>query len=173
MSLHQAMQGMRTSDMPWLQAAAPTLRQHTAHPHSMQPGQQLGFYQSAARAPGSGTARSAAAGGDGAHGRSSVVTGNGHAVVHGQAAVPGAGGGGGSHRGCSDGTHGQGPTGKEPPVPRSLHHARQRWLAQWVWWVMAKLVVPLLRGCFHCTESEPYRQQVFYYRWVRGQVQST
>ena len=30
----------------------------------------------------------------------------------------------------------------------------------------AVLVVPLLRCHFFCTESEAYRQQVFYYRWV-------
>jgi hypothetical protein len=40
-----------------------------------------------------------------------------------------------------------------------------RMLASWVWWLMTGVVVPLLRGCFYCTESEQYRQLVFYYRW--------
>ena len=31
---------------------------------------------------------------------------------------------------------------------------------------LGRLVVPLLRCHFFCTESEAYRQQVFYYRWV-------
>lgn len=32
----------------------------------------------------------------------------------------------------------------------------------------AVLVAPLLRAHFYCTESEAYRQQVFYYRRVGG-----
>ncbi len=48
--------------------------------------------------------------------------------------------------------------------PRALHEARRRWLARWLWWLLADLALPLLRACFYCTESEPYRQQVFYYR---------
>lgn len=48
--------------------------------------------------------------------------------------------------------------------PRVLHEARRRWLARWLWWLLAELALPLLRACFYCTESEPYRQQVFYYR---------
>lgn len=42
----------------------------------------------------------------------------------------------------------------------------QQWLRQWVWFVMAHLVTPLLRACFYVTETEPYRMQVFYYRCV-------
>jgi hypothetical protein len=30
------------------------------------------------------------------------------------------------------------------------------------------LVLPLLRDNFYVTESEPYRQVVFYYRFVQG-----
>lgn len=41
---------------------------------------------------------------------------------------------------------------------------RQRTLALWLGWLFAMIVVPLLRAQFFCTESEAYRQQVFYYR---------
>ena len=34
----------------------------------------------------------------------------------------------------------------------------------WLRWLLADLVVPLLRAHFYCTEAEAYRQQVFYYR---------
>ncbi len=34
----------------------------------------------------------------------------------------------------------------------------------------AVLVAPLLRAHFYCTESEAYRQQVFYYRWVHVDI---
>jgi telomerase reverse transcriptase len=40
----------------------------------------------------------------------------------------------------------------------------QRRLALWVRWLLADLLVPLLRAHFYCTETEAYRQQVFYYR---------
>ncbi|KAL4860163.1 Telomerase reverse transcriptase [Chlorella vulgaris] len=57
----------------------------------------------------------------------------------------------------------QGPTEDDPwqlqqRACPSLHAWQQRQLALWV------LVVPLLRAHFYCTESEAYRQQVFYYR---------
>ncbi|KIY92234.1 hypothetical protein MNEG_15729 [Monoraphidium neglectum] len=54
------------------------------------------------------------------------------------------------------------PPGGPParPAPRSLLEARKRWLAQWVWWLVSEVVVPLLRNSFYVTESEPYRQQV-------------
>jgi hypothetical protein len=51
-------------------------------------------------------------------------------------------------------------------VPLSLHIAQQRWLGCWVWWLLVHLVLPLLRNNFYVTESEPYRQQVFFYRCV-------
>ena len=40
---------------------------------------------------------------------------------------------------------------------------RQR-LILWVRWVLSDFLVPLLRAHFYCTESEVYRQDVFYYR---------
>ena len=54
--------------------------------------------------------------------------------------------------------------GGEGPQPPSRHAAVQRRLVLWVRWLLAELVVPLLRAHFYCTESEAYRQQVFYYR---------
>ncbi|BDA46320.1 probable telomerase reverse transcriptase [Coccomyxa sp. Obi] len=56
------------------------------------------------------------------------------------------------------------PGGGEGWQPPSGHAAVQRRLALWVRWLLAELVVPLLRAHFYCTESEAYRQQVFYYR---------
>jgi hypothetical protein len=52
-------------------------------------------------------------------------------------------------------------------VPCSLLHAQQRWLHAWLWWLLVQLVLPLLRNGFYVTESEPYRQAVFYYRCAR------
>ncbi|GLI71540.1 hypothetical protein VaNZ11_016772 [Volvox africanus] len=52
------------------------------------------------------------------------------------------------------------------------HRADQRLLFSWLSWLMKDLAVPLLRANFYVTESEPYRQQVFYYRkpvWARLQ----
>lgn len=46
----------------------------------------------------------------------------------------------------------------------SQHASQQRMLALWLGWLFSVLVVPLLRAHFYCTESEAYRQQVFYYR---------
>ena len=54
-------------------------------------------------------------------------------------------------------------------VPRSLHETHQRRVHSLVWWIFTDLVIPLLRMSFYITESEPYKQQVFYYRqaaWV-------
>ncbi|KAL4423217.1 hypothetical protein ABPG77_000009 [Micractinium sp. CCAP 211/92] len=60
------------------------------------------------------------------------------------------------------------PRPPRPPRPPRLcasqHAAHQRLLALWLGWLFAALVVPLLRSHFYCTESEAYRQQVFYYR---------
>lgn len=47
----------------------------------------------------------------------------------------------------------------------SMHAAQHRQLALWLGWLFCVLVVPLLRAHFYCSESEAYRQQVFYYRW--------
>lgn len=44
------------------------------------------------------------------------------------------------------------------------HAAAQQRLIMWVRWLLADFVVPLLRAHFYCTESEVYRQEVFYYR---------
>ena len=48
--------------------------------------------------------------------------------------------------------------------PPSAHAALTGRLARWIAWLLGSLVVPLLRASFYCTESEAYRQQVFYYR---------
>eukprot|EP00775_Hariotina_reticulata_P002142 gene2142-2461_t len=48
--------------------------------------------------------------------------------------------------------------------PVSAFLAQQRWLCCWAWWLLSRLVLPLLRNSFYVTESEPYRQAVFYYR---------
>jgi hypothetical protein len=49
-------------------------------------------------------------------------------------------------------------------VSPSLHAAKVGWLRCWAWWLLGQFVVPLLRNSFYVTESEPYRQEVFYYR---------
>ncbi|WIA23695.1 hypothetical protein OEZ85_000387 [Tetradesmus obliquus] len=49
-------------------------------------------------------------------------------------------------------------------VSAGLHVAKQAWLRCWCWWLLGRLVLPLLRNSFYITESEPYRQEVFYYR---------
>ncbi|KAK9817956.1 hypothetical protein WJX72_004857 [[Myrmecia] bisecta] len=60
-------------------------------------------------------------------------------------------------------------------VPASQAAAQQRMVALWVKWLMGSLVVPLIRAHFYCTETQAYRQQVFYYRkpvWVRLRQQT-
>ena len=49
-------------------------------------------------------------------------------------------------------------------VPASEAAVRQRLMMRWVAWLLGQLVVPLLRANFYVTESENYRQQIFYYR---------
>ena len=44
------------------------------------------------------------------------------------------------------------------------HAALRQRLILWVRWVLSDFLVPLLRAHFYCTESEVYRQDVFYYR---------
>lgn len=59
---------------------------------------------------------------------------------------------------------------KKAGFPPSQVAAHQRTLALWLGWLFSVVIVPLLRAHFYCTESEAYRQQVFYYRkpvWVR------
>ncbi|KAK9842467.1 hypothetical protein WJX81_001464 [Elliptochloris bilobata] len=63
-----------------------------------------------------------------------------------------------------------GPGGRPGGVPPSLSAARARRLAQWVRWLFNGLAIPLLRAHFYVTESEAYRNLVFYYRkpvWAR------
>ena len=48
--------------------------------------------------------------------------------------------------------------------PPSQQASADRKLALWLYWLYAQLVVPLLRAHFYVTDSEPFRQQVFYYR---------
>jgi hypothetical protein len=52
-------------------------------------------------------------------------------------------------------------------VPAAVHAAQLAWLRCWAWWLLGGLVLPLLRNSFYVTESEPYRQQVFYYRYAK------
>ena len=49
-------------------------------------------------------------------------------------------------------------------VGHGAHAAVQQRLILWVRWLLAEFVVPLLRAHFYCTESEVYRQDVFFYR---------
>jgi hypothetical protein len=121
MSVHQAVQGLRLSGLPWLQplAAASAARVQTQQQENYPPAVFADEQPAAA------------------------------------AAQPGQ------------------PGQPQPPQPPqqlqqkqapSHHAAQQRQAALWVGWLFAVLVVPLLRAHFYCTESEAYRQQVFYYR---------
>jgi hypothetical protein len=76
------------------------------------------------------------------------------------AAIPAAG----QSRGLSGAQQQQQQQRARGGVPLSQHLAQQRSLGCWVWWVVVHLVLPLLRNNFYVTESEPYRQVVFYYR---------
>ena len=49
-------------------------------------------------------------------------------------------------------------------IPPNRMSAQQRRLALWLAWLFSSFIVPILRAQFFCTESEAYRQQVFYYR---------
>ena len=53
---------------------------------------------------------------------------------------------------------------KKKSVPPSQAAAQQQTLALWLGWLFSVFIVPLIRAHFFCTESESYRQQVFYYR---------
>ena len=48
--------------------------------------------------------------------------------------------------------------------PASASASRRRHLQRWVRWLIAELVIPLLRAHFYCTETESHRLRVFYYR---------
>lgn len=49
-------------------------------------------------------------------------------------------------------------------LPPSRMSSQQRCFSLWLGWLFSSFIVPLLRAHFFCTESEAYRQQVFYYR---------
>ena len=61
-------------------------------------------------------------------------------------------------------------------IPKNLHEAHQRRLQSLMWWLLTDLLLPAMRMAFYATESEPYKQQVFYYRregpsipkWIHG-----
>ncbi|XXQ38313.1 Telomerase reverse transcriptase [Plasmodiophora brassicae] len=42
--------------------------------------------------------------------------------------------------------------------------SKQTMLAKWLHWLVAELLVPLVRSAFYVTESEPYRNRIFFYR---------
>jgi hypothetical protein len=144
-SLHHLLRGLRTSDMPWLSSAARG---------------SSGAVSSSASTQGSTPA-------------------GGHGAPAAPAAAPTAQQPGNQllaqrqheqrrrrerERQAPPGAPAAAAAGSGGRAPRSLHEARRRWIAQWVWWLAAELVVPLLRNSFYVTESEPYRQHVFYYR---------
>eukprot|EP00890_Picochlorum_soloecismus_P001725 jgi/Picsp_1/2553/NSC_00784-R1_telomerase reverse transcriptase len=49
-------------------------------------------------------------------------------------------------------------------TPPNKYSAQRRIFTLWIGWLFSALVVPLIRAHFYCTESEAYRQEVFYYR---------
>ena len=49
-------------------------------------------------------------------------------------------------------------------IPPNKYSAQRRIFTLWIGWLFSALVVPLIRAHFYCTESEAYRQEVFYYR---------
>jgi hypothetical protein len=53
-------------------------------------------------------------------------------------------------------------------VSRTRHVCDLQALQSVVWWLMAGLVNPLIRAAFYVTETEPYKQQVFYFRCEAG-----
>lgn len=54
--------------------------------------------------------------------------------------------------------------GNKNSIPPSEYSYRYRRCCLWFGWIFASVLVPLLRALFYCTESEAYRQRVFYYR---------
>ncbi|KAK3287868.1 hypothetical protein CYMTET_4646 [Cymbomonas tetramitiformis] len=59
-----------------------------------------------------------------------------------------------------DGPAGLGARGQSAQA----HCAASALIGRWMYWILAGLVVPLLRAHFYVTETEPYRQRLFYYR---------
>eukprot|EP00983_Pelagomonas_calceolata_P083118 1156087-Pelagomonas_calceolata.AAC.4 len=66
----------------------------------------------------------------------------------------------------------EGPAqGRAKPNPRQAtskdrHVCDMHMLQSWVWYLMAGLVTPLIRAAFYVTETEPCKNQVRGYRWV-------
>jgi hypothetical protein len=73
-----------------------------------------------------------------------------------------------SQRGTSQHPGAASPASQSPRPCPTFAAAQQRRLALWLGWLFGVLVAPLLRAHFYCTESEAYRQQVFFYRWAGG-----
>lgn len=145
MSLHEALQGMRVKEMPWL---VPGEQEHVQQ-QQQQDADAVAAARSGGAATGAATtgveAAPAATAAASATGTQANTRSAAAAAAHPEAPAPG---------GAS--THAR--------PSRSLHEAQQRWLGQWVHWLVMQVVAPLLRNCFYVTESEPYRMQVFYYR---------
>lgn len=138
LTLHQATQGLRTCGFPWLLTPPATSRRT---PHT----------RGAAAGAGAERTNSAPAGAE----RSDTGRERTNAAH------------GGAERSMAN-TRAAARQLTARAVPRSLHLAVQRSLGSWVWWLVAELVVPLIRSTFYVTESEPYKQEVFYYRWAMG-----
>jgi hypothetical protein len=139
--LQECLRGLKTTQMPWLMPP-----QHTA---------------AASAAAGAAARPAAAAAGGGATGR--ATPSRSYQPVAAAAAAAQAAG---ASRGTSGLQQQQQQSRARSGVPLSQHLARQRVLSCWVWWALVHLVLPLLRNNFYVTESEPYRQVVFYYRFV-------
>ncbi|GAB4814869.1 hypothetical protein N2152v2_001915 [Parachlorella kessleri] len=163
MSVHQALQGMRLGQCAWLRATAqPQRAQHGAAQEQPQGGQQQ------ARQGQQLQARTYVGGAQAAAVQVHVTPEAPADRARGQR----------QHGACRRAN----PAAKQPDRPPfaaprraaaacpSDHSAQQRWLALWLGWLLSVVVVPLLRAHFYCTESEAYRQEVFYYRkpvWAR------
>lgn len=59
-------------------------------------------------------------------------------------------------------------TKPKPAVSRARHVCDMQAVCSMVWWLLAGLVTPLIRAAFYVTETEPYKQQVFYFRCGDG-----
>ncbi len=73
------------------------------------------------------------------------------------------------HGGVSVCTNGHARVVGRKPAQRAtpcVHQQRVLDMLTWVQWLFAHLVLPLLRAHFYITETEPYKNQVFYYRCV-------
>ncbi|GAX76318.1 hypothetical protein CEUSTIGMA_g3764.t1 [Chlamydomonas eustigma] len=62
--------------------------------------------------------------------------------------------------------------GHDENIPRSLHVANAKKLLQFMSWLFKDVIIPVIRSTFYVTETEPYKQQVFYFRqpvWAKLQ----